>query len=172
MTFSVEGDAKSGWKPGEPIPFVNSRFNELTPAFSPDGRWLAYASDESGTSLEVYVRPYPGPGGKWQISTGGGVEPVWSLNGRELFYKALNGTNIMAVSYTASADTFRSGTPQLASPSEMTSVGPSYNFSPHPDGQRFAVLKAPDTGTSGTTRIDIVLNWLEELKEKVPAGTK
>jgi Tol biopolymer transport system component len=67
-------------------PFLRTPFNESVPRFSPDGRWLAYISNESGR-FEVYVQPYPGPGGKWQISTEGGMEPVWNRNGRELFYR-------------------------------------------------------------------------------------
>ena len=68
-------------------PFLRTPFNETAPRFSPDGRWLAYISDESGR-FEIYVQPYPGPGGKWQISTEGGTEPVWNPNGRELFYRS------------------------------------------------------------------------------------
>src|SRR4029077_12600233 len=66
-------------------PFLQTRFNEISPRFSPDGSWLAYASDESGR-YEIYVQPFPGPGGKWQISTEGGREPVWARDG-ELFYR-------------------------------------------------------------------------------------
>jgi len=75
-------------------PFLRTGFNESVPQFSPDGRWLAYISDESGR-FEIYVQPYPGPGGKWQISTEGGTEPVWNRNGRELFYRS--GGRMMAV---------------------------------------------------------------------------
>jgi len=67
-------------------PFLRTPFNEASPRFSPDGRWLAYISDESGR-YEIYVQPYPGPGGKWQISAEGGRGPVWNPNGRELFYR-------------------------------------------------------------------------------------
>src|ERR1700676_5576985 len=75
-------------------PFLRTPFNEGAARFSPDGRWLAYISDESGR-FEVYVQSYPGPGGKWQISTEGGTEPVWTRNGRELFYRS--GDKMMAV---------------------------------------------------------------------------
>ena len=78
-------------------PFLRTPFNESAPRFSPDGRWLAYISDESGR-YEIYVQPYPGPGGKWQISTEGGTEPVWNPNGRELFYRS--GDKMMAVDIT------------------------------------------------------------------------
>jgi Tol biopolymer transport system component len=95
MTMPIEGDEKSGWKPGEPKPFVNSVFTEAEPAFSPDGRWIAYVSNESG-SYEVYVRPFPGPGGKWQVSTGAGTYPKWSRNGKDLFYRTVD-SKIMVV---------------------------------------------------------------------------
>jgi Tol biopolymer transport system component/tRNA A-37 threonylcarbamoyl transferase component Bud32 len=76
------------------LPFLRTRFDEAVPRFSPDGHWLAYISNESGR-YEVYVQPYPGPGGKWQISTEGGMEPVWNPNGRELFYRS--GDKMMVV---------------------------------------------------------------------------
>src|SRR5580704_5582175 len=103
MTLPIQGDEKSGWKPGEPKPFVNSAFDEREPAFSPDGRWLAYQSNESG-NYEVYVRPFPGPGGKWQVSTGGGLLPKWSRNSQELFYRTVTDSKIMGVAYKASGD--------------------------------------------------------------------
>ena len=170
LTLPIEGDEKSGWKPGEPKPFVNSTFTEVAPTFSPDGRWLAYPSNESG-SFEVYVRPFPGPGGKWQISTDGGIFPKWSRNGKELFYRTQDGKT-MVVTYTASGDTFRADKPQLWSPGQFADPGAgSYNFDLHPDGKRFAVLKAPGTEEAATVnKVIIVQNWFEELKRRVPAG--
>src|SRR5438045_1736008 len=90
-------------------PFLRTRFTEGGPAFSPDGRWIAYMSDESGRP-EIYVQPYPGPGGKWQISAEAGTEPVWNPNGRELFYR--NGEEMMAVD-VATATIFSAGKPKL-----------------------------------------------------------
>ena len=170
MILPLEGDEKSGWKPGEPKPFVNSPFAELEPAFSPDGRWLAYASNESG-NYEVYVRPFPGPGGKWQISTGGGLYPKWSRNGKELFYRTPD-SKIMVATYTAAGDSFRAGKPQLWSPGQFTDRGAAtYNFDLHPDGKRFAVLKAPGTEqAAAVNKVNIVLNWFDELRRRVPAG--
>ncbi|TDI47921.1 MAG: hypothetical protein E2P02_01995 [Acidobacteria bacterium] len=69
--------------------FLSTRFEETAPMFSPDGEWMAYSSNESG-QREVYVQPYPGPGGKWQISTNGGHEPVWNPEGGELFYRRMS----------------------------------------------------------------------------------
>ena len=71
---------------GDPVPFLITPFDERSPRFSPDGKWLAYVSDESGRN-DVYVQPFPGPGPKWLVSTDGGIDPVWSRDGRELFYR-------------------------------------------------------------------------------------
>jgi len=170
MTLSIEGDEKSGWKPGEPKPFLNSAFNEGLPAFSPDGRWLAYMSNESD-SYEVYVRPFPGSGGKWQISTGGGFYPEWSRNGKELFYRTPE-SKIMVVTYTASGDSFHADKPQLWSPGQFTDRGAgNYNFDLHPDGKRFAVLKAPGTEqTAVVNKVNFIFNFFDEIRRKVPPG--
>jgi Tol biopolymer transport system component len=149
-------------------PFLRTQFNETSPRFSPDGRWLVYASDESG-SFEIYVQPYPGPGGKWQISTEGGREPVWNPNGRELFYRT--GDKMMAVEITTQPR-FSVGKPRMLfeghyQPTPVTY--PAYDVSP--DGQRFLMLK-PVEQAQTPTQINVVLNWFEELKQKVPAGKK
>ena len=150
----------------EARPFLQSRFNESAPQFSPDGHWLVYVSDESGR-FEVYVQPYPGPGGKWQVSTDGGTEPVWNRNGRELFYR--QGDKMMAVDVTTQSG-FSAGKPKMLFEGayQLTPVTfPNYDVSP--DGQRFLMLK-PSEQEQAPTRIDVVLNWFEELKQKVPAG--
>jgi Tol biopolymer transport system component len=150
-------------------PFLQTPFNEGAPRFSPDGRWLAYISDESGR-IEIYVQPYPGPGGKWQISTDGGTEPVWNRNGRELFYR--NGDKMMAVDI-ATQPNFSAGTPRMLFQGQYTptpTTSPNYDVSP--DGQRFLMLKPVESQTSGPTQINVVLNWFEELKQKVPTGKK
>ncbi len=150
MTLPIEGDEKAGWKPGEPKPFIDGASDESRPAFSPDGRWLAYQSNESG-NYEVYVRPFPGPLGKWQVSTGGGLFPEWSYNGKELFYRTVADSKIMAVTYSAFGDSFHADKPQLWSPGQFADLGLSFHtFDLHPDGKRFAVLKAP--GTEQTLR--------------------
>jgi Tol biopolymer transport system component len=170
LTLPIEGDEKSGWKPGEPKPFVNSAFNEREPVFSSDGRWLAYMSNESG-SYEVYVRPFPGPGGKWQISTGGGLYPLWSRDGKELFYRTED-SKIMVVTYTASGDSFHADKPQLWSPGQFTERGLGFhNFDLHPDGKRFAVLKSSGTEqTAAVNKVSFIFNFFDELRRKVPTG--
>ena len=172
LTLPIEGDEKSGWKPGDPKPFVNSAFSEREPAFSPDGRWLAYESNESG-SYEVYVRPFPGPGGKWQISTGGGVFPEWFRNGKELFYRTPD-SKIIVVTYTGSGDSFHADKPQLWSPGQFTDRGlGNLNFDLHPDGKRFAVLKAPGTGqTAAVNKLNFIFNFFEELRRRTARQSK
>jgi serine/threonine-protein kinase len=150
-------------------PFLQSPFNESAPRFSPDGHWLAYVSDESGR-YEIYVQPYPGPGGKWQISTEGGTEPAWNSNGRELFYRS--GDKMMAVDI-ATQPSFTAGKPRILfeGPYQPTPVTfPNYDVSP--DGQRFLMLKPAGQAEAASTQINVVLNWFEELKQIVPTGKK
>jgi serine/threonine protein kinase/Tol biopolymer transport system component len=150
-------------------PFLQTPFNETSPRFSPDGRWLAYISDESGR-FEIYVQPYPGPGGKWQISTEGGTEPLWNPNGRELFYRS--GDKIMAVeiitqpNFSAGKSKVLFGGPYQPTPATLT------NYDVSPDGQRFLMLKPSEQTQAAPTQINVVLNWFEELKQKVPTGKK
>ena len=170
MTLSLEGDEKSGWKPNEPKPFVNSPFNDGYPDFSPDGRWLAYGSSESGI-YEVYVRPFPGPGGRWQISSGGGSFPKWSRNGKELFYRTRGpDSRIMVATYSVSSGSFHADKPRLWSPGQFTDLGVYPNFDMHPDGKRFAVLKAP--GAEGqpvaNNKVNFIFNFFEVLDRKFP----
>jgi eukaryotic-like serine/threonine-protein kinase len=150
-------------------PFLETPYLESAPRFSPDGHWLAYVSDESGR-FEVYVQSYPGPGGKWQISTEGGTEPVWNPNGRELFYRTQN--KLMAVDI-ATQPSFSAGTPRRLfegryQPTTLTV--PNYDVSP--DGQRFLMLEPVEQDQVAPTQIVVVQNWFEELKQKVPTGKK
>jgi Tol biopolymer transport system component len=150
-------------------PFLRTRFNETSPRFSPDGRWLAYISDESGR-FEIYVQPYPGPGGKWQISTEGGTEPVWNPNGKELFYRS--GNKMMAVDIATQAS-FVAGKPRMLFEGlYVPPPVPIQNYDVSPDGQRFLMLKSTGSTEAAPTQINVVLNWFEELKRRVPAGAK
>jgi Tol biopolymer transport system component len=153
----------------KPQPFLQTTFNESVPRFSPDGHWLAYISNESGR-FEVYVQPYPGPGGKLQISTEGGTEPVWNRNGRELFYRS--GDKMMAVDISTKPN-FAAGKARMLFEGryERTpATSPNYDVSP--DGQRFLMLKPSQQEAPAPTQINVVLNWFEELKRRVPADKK
>jgi eukaryotic-like serine/threonine-protein kinase len=150
-------------------PFLQTQYTEAAPWFSPDGRWLAYVSDESGR-WEVYVQPYPGPGGKWQISTEGGTEPVWNPAGRELFYRS--GNRMMAVPVTLQPG-FSAGKPTVLfeGPWLRTAATlPDYDVSR--DGQRFLMLKSAEEEDQGAQQIVMVQNWLEELKKRMAAAKK
>ena len=129
--------------------------------FSPDGRWIAYASDESG-QMQVYLRPYPGPDQKMPLSTQGGTQPLWNRNGKELFYRHVN--KMMVVSVTTSPTVVVSEPRQLFEQryAFLTSTIPNYDISA--DGLRFVMVK----DESGSGRLNVVLNWTEELKRRVP----
>jgi len=147
----------------EPEPFLQTPFNEGGAMFSPDGHWLAYTSSESGR-VEIYVQPFPGPGGKWQISTAGGNEPLWARNGQELFYR--NGEQMMAVDITTQPS-FSAGTPYLLFEGQyyfQSGVAPA-NYDVTPDGQQFIMI---NTDVEEARQINVVLNWFEELKRLVP----
>ncbi|MBI4902639.1 MAG: serine/threonine-protein kinase [Acidobacteria bacterium] len=168
-TLPLEGSDSDNPKPGKPEPFLRTKFTEGFPAFSPDGRWMAYTSDESGI-MEVYVRPFPGPGGKWQVSTGGGVMAVWSRNGRELFYRTLD-HRIMMTPYSAKDASFAAGKSQLWAEARIRSGGTSTNFDLAPDGKRFAALMASDNaGATRPTHVTFLLNFFDELRRKAPVG--
>ncbi len=149
------------------VPFLRTPFYEIG-GLSPDGRWMAYTSNESGR-YEVYVQPYPGPGGKWQISTDGGMDVRWSANGRELVYR--NGDKVMAVDI-ATQPTFSAGKPKMLFEGPYVPSSPNISYyDVSADGQRFLMLK-PTEQAQAATQIVVVQNWFEELKQKVPTGRK
>jgi eukaryotic-like serine/threonine-protein kinase len=153
----LEGERK-------PQPFLRTPFSEFFSSFSPDGHWIVYTSDESGR-YEVYVRPYPGPGGKYQVSNEGGEEPVWSLNGQELFYR--NGEKWMVASVDTKSD-FHSQTPRLLFENNFLNV-PGLSHYPSSDGQRQVMIQ-PIGQDANPKQINLVLNWFEELTQRVPTG--
>jgi eukaryotic-like serine/threonine-protein kinase len=144
---------------------------EIQPKISPDGRWMAYTSDESGRN-EVYVRPFPDVDkGKWQASTSGGAAPLWSPDGREFFYLSEENT-VMAIA-VETKPTFSLGTPKtlFRSMNIGSTPGEGTPWDIGPDGKRFLMMKEPQATPSagtGPRKINIVVNWFEELKQRVP----
>jgi Tol biopolymer transport system component len=167
-TVPIEDD---GGRPeaGKPEPFITTQFSDQSPVFSPDGRWIAYQSNESGT-FEIYVRAFPVPasglGGKWQISNSGGTAPVWSRNGRELLYRA--GDQVMSVSYIVNAGSFVAEKPRVWA----EKLGGASGFDLSPDGKRLIVTMP--VATSQTPKADhhvvFVLNFFDELRRRVPVS--
>jgi predicted Ser/Thr protein kinase len=170
-TVSLEGDAVSGIRAGKPAVFLNSDFDERYPSFSPDGKWLAYASNESGT-FEVYVRPFPNTGGKWQVSSAGGAYPMWSRSERKLFFETLD-AHIMSVSYSFTNDSFVADKPRPWSPKALVNlVNSSKNLDLAPDGKRVAALMPVETAEDlgAQNHVTFLLNFLDELERRVPGG--
>jgi eukaryotic-like serine/threonine-protein kinase len=148
---------------GDPVPFLLTPFDERSPRFSPDGKWLAYVSDESGRN-DVYVQPYPGPGSKWLISTDGGIDPVWSKDGRELFYR--HGDELMSVSVAATRG-FSPGRPTrlFETRFDIGDNGPNYDVSP--DGKWFVMTRSDRGPAPG--ELHVVLNWFSEVTARTQA---
>jgi serine/threonine-protein kinase len=144
---------------GKARPLLQSRFSTRRPAFSPDGRWLAYDSDESGRR-EVYLQSYPDLGRlRRQISTSGGDEPHWTRGGRELVYRS--GDSVFAVGVQpASGET---GRPVFLFAGSFPAAFAARNYDVAPDGQRFLMIEVPPE--SAPRRVDLVLNWFEELRK-------
>jgi serine/threonine-protein kinase len=143
-----------------PVPLVATQATELYPALSPDGRWLAYSSDESG-AFEVYVRPFPETAGaKWQVSTAGGSQPMWSSTGRELLY--VNGKNEMVSAQIPPGATFSVGAQRtLFSVQPFVAVGAVPAFWLSPDDKRFLVLREGEAGQPG--ELVVAENWVQQL---------
>jgi serine/threonine-protein kinase len=169
MILPIDGNEASGWKPGTPYPFSDGSFKATDPMFSPDGRWLAYMSEEAGT-IDVFVRPFPGPGGKWRISSGSGLTPTWSRTGHELFY-GVNG-QIMVVAFSADGETFRAEKPRLWSTARYQTRGPGRMFDLHPNGQRFALASYAQSpiGTK-LDKVVFILNFFDELRRITGPGS-
>jgi eukaryotic-like serine/threonine-protein kinase len=169
-TLPVESDG-AGLRAGKPEVFLEASFNELYPSFSPDGRWLAYASDESGT-YQVYVRAFPDKGVKWQISGSGGLFPEWSRNGRELFFRTEDNRMTMVATYTAKGDTFTADRPRVWLEKLLASTGLNRNYDLAPDGKRIAALMPVDATEAQTAQNHVIYlqNFFDELRRRVPAG--
>jgi serine/threonine-protein kinase len=169
-TLPLEGPDSDRPRLGTAEPFLRTPASEALPAFSPDGRWLAYASDESGVS-QIHVRPFPGPGGSWQISTDGGTNPIWSRSAHELFYIS-SSRRIMVSRYSYHDDAFVAGKPSLwcefqtLAPPQLPFFSSIIDLAP--DGKRFAVLVSASTESQQPpTQVNFLLNFADELRRKI-----
>jgi len=156
FTMSLEGDP-------QPEPLLNQPFLEEHPIVSPDGSWIAYTGRGSGQD-EIYVRPFPNVDDRrWQVSNGGGAEPLWAPDGRELFYTTNRAIMVVPIDVDP---TFRPGSPEVLFESVdyyFVAAGRHYDIAP--DGKRFLMIKSP---MRNEARIIVVQNWFEELKRLVP----
>ena len=151
----------------EERPLLETTFNEHSPMFSADGRWFAYVSDETGRE-EIYLRPYPGDGGKRSVSPDGGNEPLWSSSGRELFYR--NGDKMMVVRVETEPE-LRVGTPEVLFEGRFAIThrpDTPRNYDVSRDGQRFLMVQTVDD--PAPAQINMVLNWFDELERLVPTN--
>jgi serine/threonine-protein kinase len=157
-------------KPGKPELFLNTQASERYPVVSPDGKWIAYESDESG-HYEVYVRPFPiqpgGAGGKWQISTTGGALPLWSPHTRELFFQNQD-HRIMVTDYEFKNESFLPGKPRLWSDVRVQDLAGIPNYDLAPDGKRFAIFPEPKAAPTEneSVRVTFLLNFFDELRRR------
>ena len=145
---------------------IQAPLAQLNAEISPDGRWLAYQSNESG-QFQIYVRPFPNvETGRWQISTGVGTRPAWARSGHELFY--LDGNGLLTSVPVRTTPTFSAGQASRVFETRYYTGPPVRPYDVSPDGHKFLMIKTAATESSGSARIVVVLNWSEELKQRVP----
>jgi eukaryotic-like serine/threonine-protein kinase len=163
MILPVEATG-SGWNAQTPQRLLSKIDQRPDAVFSPDGRWLAYTSNESGRS-EVFVRPFLGPDTRWHISTDGGWAPAWSRQRHELFYVSPD-SHLMVVSYTIEGDTFRTNAPQRWSERPINARPGPRPFDAHPDGDRLVVGGAL-ASTPNVNKVVLVQNFFDEVRRRV-----
>ncbi len=169
-TVPLESDS-AGLRAGKPEVFLQTTANEYLPSFSPDGRWMAYASNESGT-LQVCVRAFPDKGGKWQISNSGGTIPIWSRNGHELFFETLD-HHVMVAAYAVKGDSFEADKPRMWSEKQLGGdFGGVLNVDLAPDGKRIAALMPVETAEAqkAQNHVTFLENFSDELRRKAPVS--
>jgi serine/threonine protein kinase/Tol biopolymer transport system component len=171
-TAPLEGDG-AGLRAGKPEVFLQTAADERYPSFSLDGRWMAYSSNESG-SFQVYVRAFPDKGGKWQISNDGGAYPMWSHNGRELFFETPD-NRIMVAAYAVKGDSFVADKPKKWSEKQLAGmVGFGRNIDLAPDGKRVVALMPVETarGQEAQHHVIFLENFFDEVRRHTAAQTK
>jgi serine/threonine-protein kinase len=167
-TVHLENDT-TGLRAGKPEVFLHTSSDERFPSFSPDGRWLAYTSNESG-DFQVYVRAFPDTGGKWQISNAGGTYPMWSR--RELFFESMD-NRIMVVDYTVQGDSSAPEKPRLWSEKALVNtVNAIKNVDVAPDGKRIEALMLAEGLETQPSQHQVVfmLNFFDELRRRAPVN--
>ena len=166
-TVSLENDA-SGVRAGKPEVFLQAQFEARHPTFSPDGKWLAYSSNESGR-YQVYVRAFPDKGGKWQISNSGGLYPQWSRN--ELFFRTVD-NQIMVAGFAVKGDSFVADKPRVWSEKKIADIGFLANYDLAADGKRIVALMPVETppGQQAQNHVIFLENFFDELRRRVPTG--
>jgi Tol biopolymer transport system component len=174
MLLPIDGDSSSGWKPGTPEPLLATQAPEWDPAFSPDGRWLAYSSGTSGRP-EIYVQPFPSTGGsKWKVSgESGGRYPVWSRTSKTLMFMAGNGSQLMSASYSVDGNSFHAEKPTVWGEGRFARLNGQRGFDLHPDGTRVVVggVREPNAPPR-EDRAVFILNFFDELRRLAPATGK
>jgi Tol biopolymer transport system component len=171
MILPLEGDENSGWKPGKPYNFLNTPANERKPMFSPDGRWIAYTSDENGRGDDVFVQPFPMRGGKVQISPNGGTDPTWSRTRNELLYRGSD-QRIMVVPYTVAGDSFKADKPRIWSEQVIWSRAYQSSYDLHPDGERLAASFPTGQTEEKLDKVTFIFNFSDELCRIAPVAKK
>jgi eukaryotic-like serine/threonine-protein kinase len=157
----------SGLRAGKPEVFLQTRFHERGPMFSPDGRWLAYMSNESG-NYQVYVEAFPQKRGKRQISTDFGGYPAWSRKGDELFFMQIGADHqLMVASYKAHGDSFVPDQPRVWS-KKIAAFSTTRSYDPAPDGKSIVALMPAETPQEPQDRVIFLLNFFDELRRRVP----
>jgi serine/threonine-protein kinase len=155
----------------QPRAIVQTLYQDTHPAFSPNGRWLAYASNDSGR-LEVYVQPYPGPGRRMRMSTDGGTSPAWRRDGKELYYLEVHppgSMGIVAVRVDTDADDLFTGVPRRLFHGRYGAMSGRPNYDVTSDGQRFLMVQALDPLPEPATELILVNNWFQELRQLAPS---
>jgi eukaryotic-like serine/threonine-protein kinase len=163
-TVPVDGSG-SGLRAGKPEVFLQASFDARSPAFSPDGKWLAYMSNESGRS-QVYVQEFPDKHGKRQISDDGGAYPAWSRN--ELFFWSRS--RLMAVSYKVHGDSFIADKPRAWFEKTLAGFNTTRSYDPTPDGKHVVALTQTETAEEPHDRVIFLLNFFDELRRRVPSN--
>jgi hypothetical protein len=149
-------------KSGEQKPFavIATNFLDVTPSFSPDGKWLAYSNDETGR-MEVYIQPFPGGAGRWQVSTAGGARPTWRNDGKELYFWSID-QQLMAVDIQQNSANLQLGTPHALFKASVVS-GPTGIYTASADGKKFVMNTV--LPQSQSEPLTLITNWPADLKQ-------